>query len=446
MSLVLDRTSEVPMQQVGRQALIAAFFAFFVDMFDVFLPVVALAPAMSYFLPKTISPTTSATMSFLVFAFSLIGRPLGATIFGHYGDKIGRKRITLIATAGCTIATLIMAFLPGYKVWGVTGIVLLAILRFIDGIFLGGEYTGANPLAMEYSPKQKRGLYGGFINSGYPAASAVMSIITVVLLSFMPAAGPSSAYVVWGWRIPFVVGAIFSFILFIYYLRKVEESKVWKATQESAYPLKALFRGQPLRRLTIVFVVMSGIWFQSNGFLTAFPSILGILKVHHSVVTYSQLISAVVLLFLFVLVGVISQKIGRNRVLIIFGIIGLTLAPYLYYVLVNSGYKNTAELIVLVVVISALLVPIFGLLTSYITEMFHTSIRASGYGMGYSLAILIPSFTSFFMLDLARIMPFKDTGIAITAFGGLLILVGGILSPDTREVDFTESVSEIKIA
>ncbi|WDL97750.1 MFS transporter [Alicyclobacillus sp. ALC3] len=438
MSLVYERTSEVP-TEVGRQALIAAFLAFFVDMFDVFLPVVALAPAMSYFLPKTVAPTTETTMTFLVFAFSLIGRPLGAFIFGHYGDKTGRKRITLVATLGCTVATFLMAFLPGYKVWGVTGIILLAILRFVDGIFLGGEYTGANPLAMEYTAKHKRGMYGGLINTGYPAASVAMSIITVVLLSVMSSAGPNSPYAVWGWRIPFVAGAAFSFVLFIYYLRKVEESRAWKPTKESAYPLKQLFRGQPLRRLMIVFIVMSGIWFQSNGFLTAYPSILGkILGVGHGVITWSQLLSGIVLLFLFTLVGVISQKIGRNKVVSIFGIIGVTIAPLLYYVLVNGGYKHTAELIVLVLVLNALMVPIFGLLTSWITEMFHTSIRASGYGVGYSLAILIPSFSSFFMLDLAKLMPYKDTGIAITAFGGLLILIGGILSPDTRHVDFND--------
>jgi len=88
-----------------------------------------------------------------IFAATLIGRPVGAFIFGHFADAIGRKRSTVIAVSGFGVATLLMALLPGYEQWGIAVVIIFVLLRFIDGIFLGGEYTSASPLAMEYCPK-----------------------------------------------------------------------------------------------------------------------------------------------------------------------------------------------------------------------------------------------------------------------------------------------------
>src|SRR5271167_2535737 len=97
----------------GQRALGAAFIGFFVDMFDVYLPVVALGPAMSYFQPATLSPTLKSTLFYVVFALSLVGRPVGATLFGHYGDKLGRRRVTVVSLAGFALVTLLIGLLPG---------------------------------------------------------------------------------------------------------------------------------------------------------------------------------------------------------------------------------------------------------------------------------------------------------------------------------------------
>src|SRR5215831_19568993 len=137
----------------ARRAIWGAFIGFFVDNYDIFLPVIALAPAMAYFIPGTLSPTTAAVASAMIFATTLIGRPLGAFIFGHFADTIGRKRTTIISVMGFGVVTLLIAMLPGYQHCGPAVIWILIILRLIDGIFLGGEYTSANPLAMEYCPK-----------------------------------------------------------------------------------------------------------------------------------------------------------------------------------------------------------------------------------------------------------------------------------------------------
>ena len=177
-------------------------------MFDVYLPFAVLAPALSYFIPA--SGAAQATIFYVVFAVTLIGRPIGSAIFGHFGDRVGRRQTTLISVAGFGIVTLVIAALPGYDAWGNAAIAILVVLRLLNGIFIGGEYTAANPLAMEYSPKEKRGLYAAFIHIGYPAALVCVSLLATVMLKFARSGGPASAYAVWGWRIPFVIGALLS--------------------------------------------------------------------------------------------------------------------------------------------------------------------------------------------------------------------------------------------
>src|SRR5450631_835953 len=138
-----------------------AGFGFFVDMFDIYLPVIALGPAMSFFIPASVSPDTKRLLIGLIFAAALIARPLGSVFFGMLGDKIGRKRATIYSVAGCGAATVLIAVLPGYQSIGLWAVGLLIVLRFVDGVFLGGEYTGAVPLAMEHSQRSKRGRNAG---------------------------------------------------------------------------------------------------------------------------------------------------------------------------------------------------------------------------------------------------------------------------------------------
>jgi MFS family permease len=186
----------------ARRAVRAACFGFFVDMFDVYLPVAVLAPALVYFIPAGLSGKAQATIFYVLFAVTLIGRPLGAVIFGHFGDRLGRRRTTLVSVAGFTVVTLLIALLPGYKAWGGLAIAALVVLRLVNGVFIGGEYTAANPLAMEYAPKNKRGFYGALIHVGYPAALLCASALTAIMLAVAPGGDAASPYATWGWRIP----------------------------------------------------------------------------------------------------------------------------------------------------------------------------------------------------------------------------------------------------
>jgi MFS family permease len=425
--------------RAGHRALGAAFLGFFVDMFDVYLPVVALGPAMSYFQPAALSPALKSTLFYIVFALSLVGRPIGATFFGHYGDKLGRRKVAIISMGGFALVTLLIGLLPGYESWGVASIALLVLLRFIDGVFLGGEYTGANPLAMEYAPKEKRGKWAAFIHMGFPLAVAAMSLITTGLLRALPAGSLHSPYVQWGWRIPFFLGALFAGGVFLYYVKKVPESNVWTKAEKPKSPLKELFRGDNFRCLSQVFLLLSGAWFTLNAVTSILPGVLLTVRhVNSVVVTNALLIAHLFLALVFVPIGMLGQRIGRRTILALIGLAGLTIGPILYYVLVRSGYQSALQVALLVTSINLCATPVWAIVTSYIIERFPTGVRASGYGVGYSAATIIPAFSSFYMLGLKGLgMPYEYTEIVIFALGGFLLLVGALCGPETKNVELS---------
>ena len=424
-------------RRMGRRALRAAFVGFFVDMFDVYLPVIALGPAMAYFQPATLSPAIQSTLFYIVFALSLVGRPIGATIFGHFSDKIGRRKVTMISMAGFACVTLVIGLLPGYETWGIGSLVILIALRFVDGLFLGGQYTSANPLAMEYAPKNRRGAWAAFIHTGFPVSLIVMSLITGVLLHLVPAGSARSPYAVWGWRIPFFVGALAAFAVFLYYLRSVPESRVWAKSEKVQSPLRELFRRENLSILLQVFFLMSGAWFTLNTVTSILPGVLLNLR-HVSSITVNnaQLIENVVMALWFVPFGMLGQMIGRRTVLWLLGLSGSTVGTAAYFLLVRSGYRNPVELIVLFTLVNFCATPVWAIVTSYINERFTTRVRATGYGIGYSAAMIIPAFTSFYMLGLGKLgIPYEYTEVFLTALGSLLLMIGALSGPETKHAD-----------
>jgi|HubBroStandDraft_5_1064220.scaffolds.fasta_scaffold86407_2 MFS family permease len=427
-----------PRDLIARRAVRAAYFGFFVDMFEVYLPIAVLAPALGYFIPAGLSAATNATIFSVIFAISLMGRPIGSIVFGHFGDRLGRRRITLISIGGFAVATLLVAALPGYAAWGGASIAALLILRLANGIFIGGEYTAANPLAMEYSPREKRGLNAALIHVGYPAALVCVSLLAAFLLKVAPGGDANSAYAVWAWRVPFVIGALLAGVLCLYYYFLVPESDVWRSSRKSAAPLKQIFSGADLRRLGQLIVVVSGAWLTLDATVAALPGVINtVLGVNSTDVNTGILIGAALSMPLLPLMGVLGQKFGRRPMIAILGVLNLFPASVLYYTLVAGGYHHSAMLIALVALILVLTIPVWAVITPYLAESFRTEIRSCGYGISYSVATILPGLYSFYMLALARIMPYEFTPIVLLVLGGLMLSLGALAGPETKDVDFS---------
>jgi MFS family permease len=424
----------------GRKALIGAWVGFFVDMFDIYLPVIALAPAAAYFEASDVSPSTSAILSGMIFAATLIGRPIGAIVFGHFGDRVGRKKTTIVAVTGFGITTLLIAALPGYETWGVPAVAVLILLRFIDGIFLGGEYTSATPLALEYSPKRRRGLFGALIMTGYPLAYCVIALITFGLLKVIPAGDLHSPYVQWGWRIPFVLGAVLAFGFVFWYARHVKESAAWKNAPKAKAPLLELLQGRNLGNFLQVFTMMSGVWLGLNMVSAVLPRLLrDPVGLGNTQVTVVLIISYAVLALGYVGAGVMSQRIGRRPFFILAGALTTFAAPVLFWIIVGRAVTGIAPVVLITIVLNIIVLSGWGVVSTYINERFHVGIRASGYGVGYSLAVIIPAFYAFYQAGLAAFMPIEYTPLVLLALAGLLIWIGGAWGPETREVDMAAS-------
>ncbi|HEX6548958.1 MAG TPA: MFS transporter [Candidatus Dormibacteraeota bacterium] len=431
------------MTPAARRTIVGAFFGFFVDMFDVYLPVVALTPALAYFQPKTLPKDIATTFFYIVFAVTLVGRPIGATIFGHFGDRIGRQRTTMIAVGGFAVVTLAIALLPGYSTLGIGAMVLLVLLRLLDGIFLGGEYTAATPLAMEYCPKRLRGFFSALVQSGYPVAYVAISIVTLITLRMLPAGALGSPYVQYGWRIPFIFGSLIAF-LFLLYFRSVPESPAWESAEKtSESPLMHLFRGEQRARFLQIFVVMTGFWLSLNAVVSTLPLVLKAGGMTATTITYLLLVANIALFAGYLLFGLIGQVIGRRPTLILLGLAVAVVCSALYVWVVDNAKTAVASgslgtLVLIVAVIVTLTVCGWGQLGAYISERFPTQIRSSGFGVGYSLAAILPAFYSFVMLWMGQFMPYKYTHIVLLVLAGLLIAVGAALGPETKQVDLRE--------
>jgi len=419
-----------------RSAVFGAAFGFFVDMFDVYLPVVALAPATNYFLPAAVSSGDRAIITSLIFIATLLGRPLGALIFGRLADKVGRRRVTLRAVAGCGVCTALIAALPGYAQAGLLGVVLLVVLRLVDGVFLGGEYTGATPLAMEAVPAGRRGWYGGLVGMGFPVAYCAIALVTWVMLRIAPQGGPHSAYSVWGWRIPFLIGAALCAVFVVYYRRSVAESEAWRAVGKSKSPVREVVLGRSRRDFVQVFVLMSGIWFASNLATGLLPSALQFEgHVSASAVTGALVIVQAIHSVLFPFLGALSERIGRRTFMTWSGI-GIGVACAAAFATISAGWwRGFLPVLALTLVIRLFGGSTFAVTPAYLCERFPAALRGSGFGLGYSMPLILTSFYAYYQNWLAHIMPSGYTAAALLFLGGVLVFAGALIGPETRHVD-----------
>ncbi|MGH3354351.1 MAG: MFS transporter [Nocardioidaceae bacterium] len=423
-------------EHARRHAQRGAFLGFFVDMFDIYLPIIVLAPAIQYFISPDLSDSATAIVTGMIFAATLVGRPLGALIFGRYADTRGRKKATVVAVSGFGILTVVVGLLPGYESWGIASVVVFVALRFVIGVFVGGEYTAASPLAMEYSPREKRGINGGLIMTGFPLAYVTVALITLVMLQIAPADGLGSPYVQWGWRIPFFIGGLLALGFVVYYVRSVSESELFNASG-GGNPVKNLFSGENRRNFLQVFTLMTGFWLSLNCVTAILPGLMtSELGMSGTEVTMTLIIAYLCVTATYIVAANTAQRIGRRPFLMAWGGVAGVVGTVVYAFLLATTPSSMVAIVVLVSALVVLVISNWGLATVYINERFHTAVRATGFGLGYSLAVVIPSFYAFFQDWLSALMPFEWTVLPLLVIGGALITVGAAMGPETKDVDF----------
>jgi MFS family permease len=428
-------------QEKRRRAISGAVFSEFIDMFDIYLPTVVLSPVLFYFQPARLDPSEQAIFASLVFITTLLGRPIGALAFGVVADSFGRRMASITSVAGFGLITLLIAFIPGYRQIGIASYWLLVLLRFLDGICLGGGYTGAHPLAIEYSAKEQRGFTGGLILSAFPAAYVAITLVAMLMFALFPLDGIDSPYARWGWRIPFVIGSLLAFVLMFYYIFKVSESEVWQTDTEGKRektPLSELFTGPSARNLLQVLVMMTGFWLTQNLITIFIPTtlLLHSLKLSKYALTSTLLISYTALFFSYIAAGMIGQRIGRRTFFVVVGPLIAVIGSAILYYLIRTPDLSLGAIMALVCVLSILVTSPWGVIVTYINERFITDVRATGFGIGFSLSVIIPSFYAFYMNWLGAVMPFDLTPVFLLAIGAIIGTIGAAMGPETKDVDF----------
>lgn len=413
------------MEPSVRRAVRGGIYGNYVDQFDIFLPIIALAPAAAHLF----GPENLVSNAGLIFVATLLGRPLGAAIFGPISDRVGRTVTTKVALAGIALTMLLIAAVPSHAVLGTGTLAIILVLRLLGGIFLGGEYTSAIPLAMEWSDPRRRGLASGLIMWMSPWANATIAGIVFVLLSVLD----GETYSAWGWRIPFLLGSLMAFGMLIYYRSYVAEAPAWKQAAKRTNPLKEILLGEHRGALVQVFVLMSGLWLFTY---MAIPVLTVQLKVDAQLsaqtISFLMMCATAVSAFGMVGCGHLSTFIGRRTFFACFGLIAAVLAPITYLAIFSGG--GSTSLVLTVVALQLVTVSGYGPVGAYLAERFPTAVRSSGYGMSYSLSIVLPALYPYYLPPLQNVFGNHGAIAILLILAGLLVLTGALAGPETSKI------------
>ncbi|MCG7308265.1 MFS transporter [Brachybacterium sp. ACRRE] len=437
-----------PMPQLppeGRAALRAGVVGNFIDNVHVFLPLTALTPALAVVAGPGIAATTGA----IVVIAMMLGRPVGGMVFGRISDRLGRTRTTKVAITGTAACALLIAAMPTHELLGAGTIGLILCLRFLGGIFVAGEYSAAIPLAMEWSAPRRRGLMSGLILSMAPWAQAAIAFATAALLLVL---GPD-AYAAWGWRALFVLGALASLGMLVYYRRHVVDAPIARRERErpqgpeptdepAVTGIAAMLRGRWARAFWQVFTLMTGLWLLTNTTVIMLTAQLGEdTGLPATSVSVAMGIASCAQALAMALAGHLSTSTGRRRLLIGWGIAATVLGPVLWWTAVGSS--TLAGAAVLAAALQVVTVAAYGPVSAYLSERFPTSVRSTGYGMGYSLSLILPALYPFYLPGLSALLGPRAAVLSLLVLGGILLVLGAAIGPRLSAVEIDRDLDAV---
>jgi MFS family permease len=368
-----------------RKAVIAATIGTTIEWYDFFLYGTAAGLVFGKLYFPNEDPLTATLAAFATYFIGFVGRPIGAAIFGHYGDRIGRKA-TLIATLmAMGTATFLIAFVPTYAQIGIWGAVILTLLRVVQGIGVGGEWGGSVLIAMEWSRSHgSRGLVASWPQFGVPAG---LFLSNLVVLAFSAWSGDQ--FNVWGWRIPFALSIVLIGIGLWVRLGILETpvfQQLVSAQKVERAPVLEVIKKQPREIVLSALLRMAeqAPFYIFTAFVFAYAT--GTLKMPRDLVLSAVLVASLVSFISIPLSGHISDRIGRRKMYLI-GAAVMGLFGFLYFGMLDTAIPSA---VFIAIVLS--LIPhdmMYGPQAALIAEAFTPRLRYSGSSLGYQLASVI---------------------------------------------------------
>jgi metabolite-proton symporter len=402
--------SQVDPRTQLRRAVIASTIGTTIEWYDFFLySIVTGLVFAKLFFPQS-DPLTGTLQAFAIYAVGFLARPVGAAIFGHYGDRIGRKS-TLIATLMLMgIATFLVAFVPTYESIGIWGAVILTVLRFLQGVGVGGEWGGSVLMSMEWArTNQHRGFVASWPQFGVPAGLFLANLVVLICSEI---SGP--AFLTWGWRVPFALSIVLVAIG-LYIRLKIMETPVFTRLVEQKRiertPMLEVFKRHPKEILLSALARMAeqAPFYIFTAFIFSYAT--GNLQVTRDFLLAAVMCASFVSFFTIPIFGHISDRLGRRKVYLV-GAIVTGIFGFAYFGMLSSG---SAAWIFVAVVMS--LIPhdmMYGPQAALIAESFTPRLRYSGSSMGYQLASIIAGGPA--PLIAAALFAHYKTGYAIALY------------------------------
>ena len=417
-----------------RKAVIAATVGTAIEWYDFFIYGTAAGLVFGKLYFPNEAPLVGTLAAFATYFVGFVGRPIGAAIFGHYGDRIGRKA-TLIATLLCMgIGTFLIAFVPSYASIGIWGAVLLTLLRMIQGIGVGGEWGGSVLMAMEWARhNHHRGFLAAWPQFGVPCG-LLLSTGAIALFSYWS----GDQFAVWGWRVPFLLSIVLVGVGLWIRLGILEtpvfQQLLDKNKIESA-PIVEVIKKQPREIILSALLRMAeqAPFYIFTAFVYAYA--VGTLKMDRGFILNAVMVAAIVSFFTIPFAGHLSDRIGRKNMYLI-GAAVMGVFGFIYFAMIDTG--NPA-IVFLAIVLS--LIPHdlqYGPQAALIAEAFTPRLRYSGASLGYQLASVIAGGPA--PLIATALFAAYHTGYAIAIYIALcavVSLISAAMMPDYTGKDIS---------
>ena len=396
-----------------RRILLSSFLGTAVEYYDFILYATAAGIVFNQVFFAGMDPQVAIFVSFGTLAVGYVARPLGGIIFGHLGDRVGRKTILVTTVLIMGIASTLIGLLPTSEQVGIWAPILLVTLRLFQGIAVGGEWGGAMLLAFENAKKESRGFASAFAYMGAPAGT----ILGTLMLSAMSTL-PSEEFLSWGWRIPFLLSAVLMGLA-IFIRMKVSESRIFNElsakaeTKKRRVPAAELFREHPKALLIAVGAGLSGQ--MAQGLMGAWAISYAVQQavLAQTEVLNIKALGGVSTILVIIVASKLSDRMGRRRVLI-WGNIGAMVLAFPVMALLDMG-STVAFMLAIFLGLSLVQGFTSGPYGAFAGELFPTSVRYSGASIGYQLAATLG----------AGFTPMIATALVIVG-GGSLWLVAGL--------------------
>jgi metabolite-proton symporter len=408
-----------------------------IEWYDFFLYGSAAALVFNKLFFPSFDPLVGTLLAFATYAVGFVARPLGGIVFGHFGDRIGRKKLLMWSLVMMGLATVLIGLLPGYASIGVWAPIGLIVLRVVQGFAVGGEWGGAVLMAAEHGDAKRRGYWASWPQAGVPLGL----LLSAGILALIAGVQTNADFLRWGWRVPFLLSAIL--VIVGWYIRnRVTESPMFEVEIEAEAPPSTpaidVFRERPRAVLlgaglrvgeNIVYYIIT---------VFSLTYLVDVAAETRSLALDALLIGAAVQFVAIPLLAMLSDRIGR-RAVYAFGGFGSAIFVFLFFPMLASG--SDAWIILAIVIALVLHASMYAPQAAFIAELFPTRIRYSGVSIAYQL-------TAIFAGSLAPIIAlwlYKDlhSSVPVSIYVAIACAISGVSALLARETKGLE-LSQIR--